>query len=144
MSPTAALISIPSTSFAHLRLTVTDIARSRQFYEHVFGWPIYLEMPKDADDATREQLGFLFGGVIYDVGDHRVGLGPGAVDKFDENRTGLDHLAFAVGAKSELDDLAQHLDQLGIAHGPIKDLGVLYLLEFRDPDSIALEITAPQ
>jgi hypothetical protein len=79
-----------------------------------------------------------------DVDDHRVGLRPGAVDKFDENRTGIDHLAFAVRAKSELDDMAQHLDQLDIAHGPIKDLGVPYTLEFRDPDNIALEITAPK
>ena len=38
----------------------------------------------------------------------------------------------------------QHLDALGIAHEPIKDIGVMYILEFRDPDNIALELIAPK
>jgi len=137
-------MAINTTSIAHIRLTVTDIERSRQFYESVFGWPINLEVPDDADDATREALAFLFGGVIYHVGDSRVALRPVATDTFDEDRTGLDHLAFPVGSKSELDAAASHLDDLGIAHEPIKDIGVMYILEFRDPDNIALELTAPK
>jgi glyoxylase I family protein len=31
-----------------------------------------------------------------------------------------------------------------IAHEPIKDIGPAYILEFRDPDNIALELTAPK
>ena len=137
-------MAINTTSVAHIRLTVTDIVRSREFYESVFDWPINLEMPKDADDATRERLAFLFGGVIYNVGDSRVGLRPGADDTFDEDRTGLDHLAFRLGSRSELNEAARHLDELGIAHEPIKDIGVMYILEFRDPDNIALELVAPK
>lgn len=135
---------INTTSIAHIRLTVSDIERSRRFYESVFGWPITLELPEGADDATREQLWFLFGGVIYKAGDTGVGLRPGATDAFDEDRTGLDHLAFRLASKSELDEAAQHLDDLGIAHDPIKDIGIMYILEFRDPDNIALELTAPK
>ena len=137
-------MAINNTTIAHIRLTVTDIARSREFYESVFDWPINLEMPKDADDAMRERLAFLFGGVIYNVGDSRVALRPVADDRFDEDRTGLDHLAFRLGSKSELDDAAAHLDSLGVAHEPIKDIGVMYILEFRDPDNIALELIAPK
>ena len=137
-------MAINNTSIAHIRLTVTDITRSREFYESVFGWPINLEIPKDADDATRERLAFLFGGVIYNVGDSRVALRPAADDRFDEDRTGLDHLAFRVASKSELDDAAEHLDSLGVTHEPIKDIGVMYILEFRDPDNIALELIAPK
>jgi glyoxylase I family protein len=103
---------------------------------------VVLELPKDADDATREQLGFLFGGVIYNIGDALVGLRPVAADTFHEDRVGLDHLAFQVGGKSELEDAAAHLDELGIAHEPVKDIGPSYILEFRDPDNIALELTA--
>ena len=135
---------INTTSIAHIRLTVSDIERSRAFYESVFGWPITLEVPEDADDATREQLWFLFGGVIYKAGDTGIGLRPGSSDTFDEDRTGLDHLAFRLASKSELDDAASHLDDLGIAHHPIKDIGIMYILEFRDPDNIALELTAPK
>lgn len=137
-------MAINTTSVAHIRLTVTDIERSRQFYESVFGWPITLEVPDDADDATREQLWFLFGGVIYKAGDTGIGLRPGATDSFDEDRTGLDHLALRVASKSELHDAAQHLDELGIAHEGVKDIGIMYILEFRDPDNIALELTAPK
>src|SRR5229473_675838 len=59
---------IPASSIAHVRLTVTDIERSRQFYESVFGWQVLIESPESANEATRKALGFLFGGVIYDLG----------------------------------------------------------------------------
>ena len=62
---------------------------------------------------------------------------------FDEDRTGLDHLAFRVAGEAELDAAAEHLDGLGIEHEPIKDIGMMYILEFRDPDNIALELVAP-
>src|SRR5262245_35439961 len=102
-------MTINTTSVAHLRLTVTDIERSRQFYEGVFGWRILLELPEGADQATREALGFLFGGVIYDLGGVLVGLRPVATDTFNEDRCGLDHIAFRVGSKDELDTAAAHL-----------------------------------
>jgi glyoxylase I family protein len=137
-----AIMTIHTTSIAHVRLTVTDIDRSRQFYDSVFGWPILIEMPEQANAATRETLSFLFGGVIYDLGGALIGLRPVATDRFDEDRAGLDHLAFRVGSKDELDSAADHLDFLGIAHEPIKDIGPAYILEFRDPDNIALELSA--
>lgn len=135
-------MGVASTSIAHVRLTVTDIERSRRFYESVFDWPVLIEFPEGADEATREQLGFLFGGVIYDLGGALLGLRPVGTEPFDENRTGLDHIAFRLGSKAELDSAAAHLDALGISHEPVKDIGPLYILEFRDPDNIALELTA--
>lgn len=137
-------MAINTTSIAHVRLTVTDIERSRQFYEAVFGWNILIELPEGADTATRDALGFLFGGVIYDLGGALIGLRPVADDRFDEDRVGLDHLAFRLGSRDELDAAAAHLDHLGIAHEPVKDIGPSYILEFRDPDNIALELTAPK
>jgi glyoxylase I family protein len=137
-------MTINTSSIAHVRLTVTDIERSRQFYESVFGWPVLIESPESADAATREALGFLFGGVIYDLGGTLVGLRPVASDRFHEDRCGLDHLAFRVASKAELDDAAAHLDELGVEHEPIKDIGPSFILEFRDPDNIALELTAPK
>ena len=135
---------IPNTSFSHIRLTVSDIARSRQFYDSVFGWPVLYALPDGADEDTREALSFLYGGVIYNMGDGLLGLRPVGTDRFDENRVGLDHLAFAVRDKADLDSAARHLDDLGIDHELVKDIGVMYILEFRDPDNIALELTAPK
>jgi glyoxylase I family protein len=137
-------MTINTGSIAHVRLTVTDIERSRQFYESVFGWPVLIEVPDNADAATQQALSFLFGGVIYDLGGTLVGLRPVATDEFHEDRCGLDHLAFRVASKSELEDAAAHLDDIGIEHEPIKDIGPSFILEFRDPDNIALELTAPK
>ncbi|KUH86466.1 MULTISPECIES: VOC family protein [unclassified Mycobacterium] len=137
-------MAITTASIAHIRLTVTDIERSREFYEAVFGWRVLFELPEGADAATRDALSFLYGGVIYDLGGMLVGLRPAATDRFDENRTGLDHLAFRLLSKDELDSAARHLDEVGVAHEPIKDIGPSYILEFRDPDNIALELTAPK
>lgn len=135
-------MAITANSIAHIRLTVTDIARSRQFYESVFGWPVAVEMPEDADDATREQLSFLFGGVLYNTGEFLLGLRPVADDRFDENRVGLDHLCLHVGSQDELVSAAALLDELNVTREPIKEIGHGYILEFRDPDGIALELIA--
>jgi glyoxylase I family protein len=43
-----------------------------------------------------------------------------------------------------LDAAAELLDELGVPHGDVKDIGRSYILEFRDPDNIALEAVAPK
>jgi len=131
-------------AYAHVRITVTDIERSRAFYDAVLGLPVAFELPADADEATREQLSFLFGGVIYRLGDGLFGLRPAGSDSFDEDRTGLDHLSFAVGSREDLDAAAAMLDGRGNAHEGVKDIGAGFILEFRDPDGIALELFAPK
>lgn len=135
---------IKPIAFAHVRLTVTDIDRSRAFYEAIFGLPVAFELPADADEATREQLSFLYGGVLYQLGDSLLGLRPVADDSFQEDRVGLDHVSFAVADRAALDSAVILLDEQGVGHGEVKDIGVGYILEFRDPDNIALELFAPK
>ena len=131
------------SSISHVRLTVTDIDRSRQFYEAVFGWPVPIEVP-DADDATRRQLGFLSGGVIYDLGGVADRAAPGRQRPIRREprrprppRVHSDH-------KAESASAAEHLDDLVSTTSRVKDIGLAYVLEFRDPDNIALELTAPK
>ena len=136
---------VPITGFSHVRLTVTDLARSRAFYDSVLGLPVAFEVPPDADEATRASLGFLFGGVIYAVpGGGLLGLRPVAPagDRFDEDRVGLDHLSLAVEGDAVLHDAVAVLDELGAPHAGVKDIGAARILEFRDPDGIALELIA--
>lgn len=136
---------ITVTDYAHVRLTVTDIARSRAFYEAVFGFDVAFEAPpEDADEETKEQLAFLFGGVIYAFPGGLLGLRPVApsADRYDEDRVGLDHLSFAVASHDALGEAVATLDDLGVAHEGIKDIGGGSILEFRDPDGIALELFA--
>lgn len=137
-------MSLPVTGFSHVRLTVTDIARSKAFYDDVLGLPVAFELPADADAATREQMWWLFGGVVYQMPGGFFGLRPVAPggDVFDENRAGLDHVSFTLASRADLDAAVARLDELGVAHSGIKDIGLGCLLEFRDPDNIALEFWA--
>ena len=91
-------MTISTVGVHHVRLTVRDLAASRAFYDAVFGWQVAYELPADADAATREQLWFLFGGVIYAMPGGLFGLRPVAPgdDGFDEDRVGLDHVSFAL------------------------------------------------
>ena len=133
--------------YSHVRVTVTDIARSRAFYDSVFGFDVAFEAPpEDADQATKDALGFLFGGVIYAFGaGNLLGLRPVAPggDRFSEDRVGLDHVSLAMSSRADLEAAAATLDELDVAHSGVKDLGRLAILEFRDPDGIALELSAP-
>ncbi|MFD7541995.1 VOC family protein, partial [Streptomyces sp. NPDC059819] len=58
-------MTIKPRGYAHVRLTVTDIDRSRAFYDKVLGLPVAVQLPPDADEKTRQDLSFLYGGVLY-------------------------------------------------------------------------------
>ncbi len=140
--------SITTTGINHIRLTVTDINRSREFYTQVLGFEVALEPQSGDDPAARAVNAMLFGGVIFQINGMLFGLRPVAPggDRFNEDRVGLDHLSFSVGSRDDLEAAARLLDERGAPHGDIKDLGPdvgLYILEFRDPDNIQLELSAP-
>nr|WP_296767304.1 VOC family protein [Rhodococcus sp. (in: high G+C Gram-positive bacteria)] len=137
---------IAVSDFNHVRLTVSDIDVSRKFYDDVFGFEVAYAWDPNADEETKKALWFLFGGVIYSFPGGLFGLRPVAAEKdtFDEDRTGLDHLSFSVATHGDLEDALATLDSLGIDHEPIKGAGPgLSIVEFRDPDNIALEISGP-
>ena len=86
------------------------------------------------------------GGVGLGLGPHSDPANAALNDCFSENRVGLDHLSFGVGSRDELEQAARVLDERGVPRGEIKDLGEafgLYVLAFRDPDNVQLELTAP-
>ena len=120
----------------HVAITVTDIEASKQWYTRVLG----AEAVLDEDTGP-------FRHVVYALGNTLLGLHAFPVlnseEKFDERRPGLDHIAFGCASRSDLEDWAKRLDELGIAHGEIKDAGYGSGLSFRDPDNIALELFAP-
>lgn len=123
----------------HLRLTVADVERARSFYTGVLGFDFLMDLPP---------------GVLLHNGQFLLGLGlaphegaDSSGDRFDENRVGLDHLSFGVESRRDLDEAVRILDERNVPHGEIKDLGPdfgIYILAFRDPDNIQLELTAPR
>ncbi|MGH7266760.1 MAG: hypothetical protein ACREMB_18205 [Candidatus Rokuibacteriota bacterium] len=51
-----------------------------------------------------------------------------------------------MASRENLEDAVRVLDADGVPHGEIKDLGAefaLYVVAFRDPDNVQLELTAP-
>jgi glyoxylase I family protein len=70
-----------------------------------------------------------------------VGHASSPDEPFNEVRAGLDHLEFLVDQHDELQEWADHLDGLGIAHSGVKELSYTpnAMLTFRDPDNIQLE-----
>ena len=129
---------IPTGSVHHFRLTVSDVDRTCAFYTSVLGFRKLMDLQPGA---------FLTNGMIG------LGLGPspdpdrrGKGDRFDENRVGLDHMSFGVASRQALEDAVRVLDQHGVHHSEIRDLGEafgIYILVFRDPDNIQLELSAP-
>lgn len=131
----------------HLRLTVTDLERSRSFYTSLLGFTVAVESPEPTDAETTAMHALLFGGVVMIRGSLLLGLRPVAQagDAFDENRVGLDHLSFGVPSRDDLDRAVALFDENGVPHGPISELSSfgIYVLPFRDPDNVQLELTAP-
>ena len=128
---------ITTGSVHHLTLTVSNVARSQKFYTGLLGFQVAMEFgPR----------------LLLSNGSTIVAISPAdperAIrnDRFDENRIGLDHLSFSVGSHNELEQAARLFDENEVPRGEIKDLGPdlgLYVLAFRDPDNIQLELTAP-
>jgi len=131
----------------HLRLTVTDVDRSRKFYTELLGFDVAVESPPPDDPAAEAMYPVLWGGVVMARGNLLMGLRPVAPggDRFDEDRVGLDHLSFNVATREELDQAVRLFDERGIPHGEIRALpgfGIC-VLPFRDPDNIQIELTSP-
>jgi glyoxylase I family protein len=131
----------------HLRLTVTDVGRSREFYTSLLGFQVAVESPPPGDPAAAETFKILFGGVVMMRGNLIMGLRPMApeADRFDPDRVGLDHLSFSVPSREDLEQAARLLDEHGVTHGEITRLPGfgIDVLSFEDPDGIQLELTAP-
>lgn len=132
----------------HIRLTVTDVERSRAFYTEVLGFDVALESPP-ADDPGGLMADTLQGGVVLINAGVMIGLRPvdpeRGDDRFDPFRVGLDHVSFSVGSRHDLDTAVAVYDEHGVDHGPIREvppLGLAFLAAF-DPDGIAVELTAP-
>src|ERR1700712_2332206 len=139
---------INSSGFAHVRLTVTDIERSKAFYQQVFDWPIAVEMSHLADQpGVREDQSKIYGGTVFQTpSGGLLGLRPGAPggQKFDSEHTGLDHLSFMVESREDLVIAEQQLADADIEHGQIIDLtdSGMAILSFQDPDGVNLELAA--
>ena len=128
--------------YHHFAPTVSDVEASAQWYERVFGMT---RVPVAFPHHGGGSIGYAVvltdprSGIVLGLHHHDGNLG----QDFDERRTGLDHMSFAVAGRADLDVWASWLDSLGIENSGVVDTGdpVPYsVVVFRDPDNIQLEL----
>src|SRR2546429_8972721 len=109
-------------SIHHVRLTVTDIERSRAFYTGLLGFNVAAEAPASADPKSDPSYPVLWGGCVMTRGTYLLGLRPVANkgDRFDEDRVGLDHLSFSVESRAALNEAIRFLDESGVQRGEVR------------------------
>ena len=128
--------------YHHFAPTVSDVEASAQWYERVFGMT---RVPVAFPHHGGEEGGYAVvlmeprSGIVLGLHHHDGNTG----QLFDERRTGLDHMSFAVAGRADLDAWASWLDGLGIENSGVTDTDnpVPYsVVVFRDPDNIQLEL----
>jgi glyoxylase I family protein len=126
------------SGFSHLSLTVTDLDRSTEWYREMLGFAV--DSRVEGDTFNRNRLRHPDAGITLTLTAHAEGSG----DRFDERRTGMDHVSFAVPTIDELHDMKARFVENGVDHSEVKPIasGAGGVITFRDPDNIQLELFA--
>ena len=122
----------------HLGINVSELDRSRAFYQRVFGLDV-------VHDSQQEGCRFAF---LAKDGELVLTLWQQADGRFDAARPGLHHLAFQVESIEQVRVAERTLRELGVTfaydgivpHAEGADSGGIF---FEDPDGLRLEIYAP-
>ena len=120
--------------FHHVAVTVTNVDASANGYATVLGFE---EMFREENDGRRGCV------MRFPGGSTGVGLveHPGNDGTaFDPTRLGLDHFAFTVPTQQDLEAWAQRLTAAGVEHSGAIDIPPGAILNFKDPDGIALAL----
>ncbi len=123
---------IHTNGLGHIALRVTDLARAKQFYSEILGFPVVMEF---ADVVLVNA-----GGVLLGMRGGNPETAPD--DRFNPLRVGIDHLALAVSDPAALEGLQKQLDAAGVRNNGVEDdttTGGRYI-SFYDPDGIAWEL----
>lgn len=116
----------------HVKIPVTDLTRAVDWYTRVFDFRVAAEFP-DADGVVRG-----VGGELPGLGDTLFTLRVNP--KAAEGCQGFDPVSFAVDDRPDIEAWATYLDHLGIAHSPVIEATVGWLLVFNDPDGLELHL----
>jgi len=118
---------------SHVAFTVTDLDVSVRFYTEVLDFLVVMDVGYGRI-CMHPQTGFTLA-LIKHEGAHG--------GRFTELTTGLDHLGLSASTRTDLEEWERRFDEHGVTYTPIRDMEFGYHLNFRDPDDIALELSAP-
>jgi glyoxylase I family protein len=111
---------------------VTDLDVSERFYTSLLGFVVVMDVGYGRI-CMHPSTGFVLALVTH----------PGAHGgAFSELHTGMDHLGLAAASREELEEWERRFDEHGVTYTPIRDMEMGHHLNFRDPDGIALELSA--
>lgn len=124
--------------YSHLSLSITDLDQSTEWYCDVLGFEIVANT--EGDGFSRNRLRQPDAGITLTLTAHQAG----SADRFDERRTGLDHVSFVVPSIDDIHDFKQCFQDRGVEHSDVKPTagGAGGMITFRDPDNIQLEVFA--
>lgn len=117
----------------HLSLTVTDLDASERFYTGVLDFGCLVDFGP-ARILMHRPTQFFLALVRHEEADG---------EPFSELHTGVDHVGLVAADRDELVAWEERLRAAGVRYTPIRDMPLGHHLNFRDPDGIALELTAP-
>jgi len=117
----------------HVKFPVSDLARSRAWYERVFDLRPVLEFRDDHDGVVR--------GVAYEIpGLPEVGVALRENPAAARGIAGFDPVSFAVADHDAAQAWADRLDRLGVPHSPVMDATIGWILVFHDPDGTEIHL----
>ncbi len=122
------------SGFHHVKLPVSDVAASREWYERVLGF--------------RTDIEFVEEGVVRGVGLARDGAAGSLALRHDPERakalSGFDALALLVPTREEVRAWEARLDRTGEPHGGVVTghRGGAVLVGLHDPDGIEIRLYA--
>jgi len=120
--------------FHHVGITVTDLDKSAKWYADVLGFEELFR--EESDERRASVMRFPGGSTGVGLVEHRANDGTA----FDPTRLGLDHLAFTVATQAEMEQWAQRLTAAGVEHSGAIDIPPGAILNFKDPDGVALSL----
>ena len=118
----------------HVSLAISNLDRSAAWYASTLGFEELFR--EESDD--RKACVMTFPGDGYSVG--LVQHTRNGKDEFDPQRRGLDHVAFTVGSREAFEQWATDLTAAGVDHSGVVEVPPGAILNFKDPDGIALAL----
>jgi catechol 2,3-dioxygenase-like lactoylglutathione lyase family enzyme len=121
------------TGIHHVKFPVSDLERSRRWYQEVLGLQVLVDFPDE--DGTVRGLARLLPGT-----EPPVAVALREHPQAAAGVRGFDPVSFAIADRAAADAWAEHLDGLGVEHSPVTDGTLGWALDVPDPDGTVIRL----